>query len=359
MNTQDSTSTSLGTTLRRAAATTTLIGLAAGLAAAPAQASPSKGTPPDASAVVAGGVLRITGTNAADRITVALVTPDSVAVDLGGDDLRRFDRGSFRSVSVSLHGGDDNFQDITVGSFDAPMAIATGPGDDTAVGGAGNDVIDGGPGRDLLLGGAGTDLVLAGSGADQVNGGIGTDTEELGSGDDTAAWNPGEGNDTIAGGSGYDTLVFNGANGDELMSLSGSRGRAVLLRNLGNIRMDLDTVERLDLATLGGADSVTVDDLTDTDLAVAEIDLAGTNGAPDARLDTVVVNGTELDDTVEVRTSGGAVEVAGLPARTVITGGDPTDRLEIHTLGGRDRVTVADAARALLDIVVDLGGDQR
>ena len=135
--------------------------------------------------------------------------------------------------------------------------------------------------------------MVGGNGADFVNGGVGTDVEVLGNGDDTAAWNPGEGNDAIDGGLGRDTLAFNGSNGDEQMSLSANGESAVFLRNLANIRMDLDGVERLDLATFGGADTVTIGDLSGTDVTTAEVDLAATTGAADAKDDTVQVNGSE------------------------------------------------------------------
>ena len=176
----------------------------------------------------------------------------------------------------------------------------------------------------------------------------------LGNGDDTAAWNPGDGNDTIDGGLGRDTLAFNGSDGDEQMSLSANGQSAVFLRNPGNIRMDLDGVERLDLATFGGVDTVTIGDLSGTEVTAADIDLAATTGAADTKDDTVQVNGTDQADRVDVTANGGAVEVTGLAAQTSVTGGDPTDRLQIDTLGGDDQVTVSDGARALLDIQADL-----
>jgi hypothetical protein len=303
----------------------------------------------------------INGTNAADQISIDFTAPGSVVVDLGGTNgTRRFASGSFHSASVGLGSGDDELRTITGGSLaDVPMTVATGNGNDVATTGAGNDVLNGGNGEDLLLGGAGTDLVVGGNGADFINGGVGTDVEVLGNGDDTAAWNPGEGNDGIDGGLGTDTLAFNGSNGDELMSLTANGSSGVFLRNLGTIRMDLDGVERLDLATFGGADSVTIGDLSNTDVSAAEIDLAATTGAPDAKQDTVEVNGSGLADSVDVAADGGAVSVAGLAARTTVTGGDPTDRLQINTFGGDDRVSVSDGARALLDIQADLGADQQ
>jgi hypothetical protein len=339
----------------RAAAAAAAIAVATTLASAPAQARPAQ-----AWAAVADDVLTISGTNADDHITLDFTAFDSVLVDLGGTNgARRFDRRTFHSASVKLYAGDDDFRTLTGGSLaDVPITVTTGAGNDFAGTGAGNDVLGGDNGDDFLLGGAGTDLVVGGNGSDFVNGGVGTDVEVLGNGKDTAAWNPGEGNDTIDGGLGRDTLAFNGSDGDERMSLSANGQRAVFLRSPGNIRMDLDRVEGLDLASFGGADAVTIDDLSGTEVTAAEIDLASTGGSPDAGADTVQVNGSGQSDRVDVTANGGAVDVAGLAARTTVTSAGPTDRLQIDTFGGDDSVTVTDGARALLDIAVDLGADQ-
>lgn len=335
-----------------AAAATTLVGLVAAVSAGPAQATPAR-----ASAAVVDDVLVISGTNAADRIAVDFTAPGSVVVDLGHDHVQRLDPRTFHSVSVSLHAGDDDFRTLS-GGADVPLTVRAGAGDDAAVGGAANDVLKGGSGQDSLLGGAGTDHVYGGSGADFVDGGVGTDTEVLGTGGDTAAWNPGEGNDAISGGPGRDTLAFNGSDADEQMSLTADGPSAVFLRSPGAIRMDLDGVEGLDLATFGGADTVTIGDLSGTALSVADIDLSSAAGTGDGKGDTVVVNGTDGPDRVDVKAHAGAVDVTGLAGETVVTGGDPTDRLEIDTFQGDDSVNVDDAARALLDIFFDLGADQ-
>jgi hypothetical protein len=341
-------------TFGRAAAVTTLIGLVAAVSTGPAQATPAR-----AAAVVVDDVLVISGTNAPDRITVDFGALESVVVDLGHGHVQRFDPRTFHSVSAYLRAGDDDFRTLSGGSLaDVPLTVGSGAGDDTVVGGAGNDVLEGESGEDFLLGGAGTDFVDGGRGVDFVNGGVGTDTDLLGSGDDTAAWNPGEGNDAISGGLGRDTLAFNGSDADERMSLTADGTSAVFLRSPGNIRMDLDGVERLDLATLGGADAVTIGDLSGTDLTVADIDLSSAAGTGDAKPDTVAVNGTDGPDRVVVAAHAGAVDVTGLTSETVVTGGEPTDRLEIDTFEGDDSVTVNDAARALLDIALDLGADQ-
>ena len=65
------------------------------------------------------------------------------------------------------------------------------------------------------------------------------------------------------------------------------------------------------------------------------------------------------NEGIDATANGEAVKVTGLAAQTNVTGGDPTDRLRVSTFAGDDRVMVADDARALLDIQVDLGADQQ
>jgi hypothetical protein len=338
--------------LGRPAAAATVIGLAVAVSAGPAQATPER-----ASAAVVDDVLVISGTNAGDRITLDFTALDSAAVVLG-DRVQRFDPRTFHAASVYLRAGDDDFRTLSAGSLvDVPLTIRSGAGNDDVAGGAANDVVKGGSGDDFLLGGAGTDLVYGGRGADFVNGGVGTDTEVLGFGDDTAAWNPGEGNDAISGGLGRDSLAFNGSGGDEVMSLSANGQSAVFLRSPGSIRMDLDGVEGLALATLGGIDTVTVNDLRGTDLDVAAIDLS-VGGAGDTKGDTVTVNGTDQADSIAVDARGSAVDVSGLRTRIVLTGSESFDHLQLNTRAGNDRVDVSDAAKALIGILVDFGTDQ-
>ena len=103
---------------------------------------------------------------------------------------------------------------------------------------------------------------------------------------------------------------------------------------------------------------MTIGDLTGTALTDADIDLSSAAGTGDAKADTVVVNGSDRPDRVDVAAHAGHVDVTGLTGETAVSGGEPLDRLEIDTFEGDDSVTVDDAARALLDIAVDLGADQ-
>src|SRR6266700_102429 len=84
--------------------------------------------------------------------------------------------------------------------------------------------------------------------------------------DDTFVWDPGDGSDTVEGQDGADTMRFNGANVSEHVDLSANGGRLRFFRDVANITMDTAGVERVDFNALGGADSVTVNDLTGTDV---------------------------------------------------------------------------------------------
>jgi hypothetical protein len=338
-----------------------------GLAAAATMAlavvgiAPANATPGTASATVSDGVLTVIGSNHADSVAVDFSNADAIGIELDGV-RQSFGRGALTRVSVFLGSGDDSFRTFSGGSAttDLPLTVFAGTGEDSVTGGAGTDTISGDDGDDRLLGGSGNDLLFGGRGSDFVNGQIGTDTEVLGLGDDTAGWLPGEGSDSVFGGSGRDTLAFTGAGGDEVMSLAANGQRAVFLRSPGSVRMDLDDVERLEVDALGGIDTVTVGDLTGTDLDEVGIDLSanGANGAGDTKTDTVVVDGTDRADRISVTSDDDAVDVAGLDPRTVITGSEATDRLEIDALGGNDRLDVDPAVNALINVAFDLGTGQ-
>ena len=104
----------------------------------------------------------------------------------------------------------------------------------------------------------------------------------LGAGDDTFVWNPGDGSDIVEGQAGVDTLLFNGANINEKIDISANGGRVRFTRDVATITMDLNDVERINFNALGGADTITVNDLTGTDVTEVNIDLAGVPGAASA-----------------------------------------------------------------------------
>jgi hypothetical protein len=298
------------------------------------------------SASVSNGALSMTASSASDRLALRLKAgdPNTLEVDFGDDGTAdaSFDRSTFTAIDVSLRSGNDQFRvDQAAGTFaDEALTVHGNSGSDTFAGGDGAEVFDGG------------------SGSDSADPNRGDDTGLMGSGTDTFRWDPGDGSDTVEGDSGTDTLDFNGANVAEKMSLEPNGGRALFLRDVATIRMDMDNVERLDLTALGGIDTMTVKDMSGTDFKQADIDLQGAAGGGDGADDVVTVEGTNRGDNVRVRGVGGVVRVRGLKVTDNIIGAEPSDQLNVNTLGGNDDVDVADSATAIMAVAVDLGTGQ-
>ena len=250
------------------------------------------------------------------------------------------DIGTTENLVVNMNGGDDVF---SAGNGLAPLIAIT------VDGGAGNDTITGGDGNDVLLGGDGNDTIIGGRGSDVLNGG---------DGNDTFVWNPGDGSDVIEGQGGADRLQFNGANVAEKIDLSANGSRLRLFRDVGNVTMDVNGVEQVDVVALGGADTLTVNDLSHTDVTGVNIDLSGTpgSGVGDGQPDTVIVNGTARADTVQISGSGTSYAVAGLPALVSVQGSEgANDQLVVNALGGNDSVSATGLAAGVTGLTVDGG----
>jgi Ca2+-binding RTX toxin-like protein len=191
----------------------------------------------------------------------------------------------------------------------------------------------------VMNGGLGDDLLYGGAGDDRFIGGDGDDTILMGAGDDTAEWNPGDDNDSVYGEEGYDTLLFNGANVAETFTIWALGDRVQLFRSVANVTMDLLGVENIDLLVRGGADVITVNDMTGTDLVEVNVDLASVAGGGDAIEDRVIINGTAGNDLVFAGGDADLVTVSGLVPLVNATGWDgPLDQLHINTHAGDDAV---------------------
>ncbi len=317
-------------------------GAAAALTLGLVAAGPA-GAAPRGSASVAYDTLTVNGRSGVDLIALRLAPgqPGTLQVDFGDDGSadRSFDRATFSRIEVFTRSGNDAFRVDQVNGAFADEALT----------------VDGGSGNDNLNGGDGAELFLGRSGHDAVDGNRGDDTGVLGSGRDSFRWDPGDGSDDVEGQSGTDTLDFNGAAVNENMSLSAEGERSVFLRDVGNIRMDMDGVERLDLTALGGTDTMTVNDMTGTDFRRADVDLSAPTGGGDGQPDTVTVNGTPRGDDIDVTADGARVEVRGLRTAVGIAGSETIDRLQVNGLAGNDDVDVDPAVFALIGVAVDLG----
>jgi hypothetical protein len=237
-------------------------------------------------------------------------------------------------------------------------------------GGAGNDILTGGTvgaapgvigGGDTLFGGAGNDTLFGGAGDDFINGGTGDDLLFGGAGDDRISWNPGDGNDAVDGQDGNDLLGFFGANVNENIAISANGPWARVTRDVDGVTMDLNSLEVVNVIPLGGADTITVNDLTGTGVRGVNLAIGATGNTGDGQADTVIVNGTNENDNITIVGLGigaTALSLIGLSAQVNITNFEPIDRLTVHTLGGNDTVGSSGLPAGLIGLIMDLGDGQ-
>jgi Ca2+-binding RTX toxin-like protein len=307
------------------------------------------------------GVLTVNGTTAADRIALRLQAgqPGILEVDFGDDGSAEFsfERTEIAQIVVDAgNGGDAVRIDESNGVFaDAiPTTINGENGDDRLVGGAGAGTLNGGNGDDALFGGNGNEKLLGGNGNDTIDGDKGNDVALMGNGNDTFVWDPGDGSDTVEGQNGKDTLLFNGANIAEKVELSANGHRLRFVRDIAGITMDTNGVEQVDFNALDGADIVTVNDLTGTDVKEVNVDLAGSLFSSDGAIDRVIVNATDGDDRIKVKGDIGDVNVSGLvPSVNVLHAEVANDQLEINTREGTDTVHSDGLAAGAIFLFVD------
>ncbi len=320
------------------------------------------------------GAEQFTATANGTRVRFDRINPAPFSVDIG----------TTESVVVNMNGGDDSF------SATGNLAALT------------SFTVDGGAGNDSILGGNGADLLLGGDGNDFIDGNQGNDTALLGAGDDVFQWDPGDGSDVVEGQDGTDTMLFNGANVGEKIDISANGGRTRFTRDIANITMDLNDVERVDFRALGGSDVINVTDLRATDVKQVAVDLAEATDVADSVVlnaraggerfsfadqgddllakgvgaDVIVSNAGALDqvvavgaagvadnfaiaganaaDTFRISASGTDVLVSGLSA-TVAVRGDTGDSLVVNGNAGDDSFEVTGNVAALTKLTLDGG----
>ncbi|MEM9151492.1 MAG: calcium-binding protein [Cyanobacteria bacterium P01_F01_bin.3] len=193
--------------------------------------------------------------------------------------------------------------------------------DDNLKGGDKDDIFLAKGGDDTVKGGGGTDYVFAGSGNDLVIGQTGDDVAILGSGDDRFIWNNGDGSDSIDGSRGFDVTQVNGANGagDEF-DLREVKGQAIFNRlNLGPFTLTNEEIEQFEINGKGGDDSLTVGELSGTDV------------------EKVVFKGGSGSDTLYARESSTTIEAIGGTGDDLLLGGSAEDKF---VAGGGDDIVV-------------------
>ena len=85
----------------------------------------------------------------------------------------------------------------------------------------------------------------------RVFGDNGNDIAFLGAGNDTFTWAPGDGSDTIEGEAGIDTMDFDGSGAAENITISANGQRVNFFRDVANVTMDMDGVERIGVRRAG------------------------------------------------------------------------------------------------------------
>ena len=117
----------------------------------------------------------------------------------------------------------------------------------------------------------------------------------------------------------------------------------------------------MDVNALGGADTITVNDTSATDLSTVNLNLDNSAGNGDGQADAVIINGTERDDTIQILPFGNGTRIAvlGLFPRVNIAGAEGTnDHLTVNALGGNDMVDASDLPANLIGLTVNLGDGQ-
>ena len=291
--------------------------------------------------------LRVQGTEANDAIALRLAAgnPAVLQVDLGDNGTANFSfrKAAIKSISIEARGGNDRVRiDDTNGTFTDTIPTR----------------IDGGPGNDTIAGGAGRETLLGGPGNDTIDGNGGNDVSNLGPGDDSFVWDPGDGSDSIEGGPGTDAMVFNGAAASETVDLSANGSRLRFFRSPANITMDTHGVESVDFNALGGADSVTVNNLSGTDVKNVDVDLAGALGGTtgDGQADRVTVVGTPLKDAIAAAGDASGITVSGLATQVAIQHQEPLDQLFVLGVGGDDAISATGLAAGAASEFLE-GGD--
>lgn len=281
----------------------------------------------------------VNGTNGNDVINVfgqgnsVAVLGLTAAVNISGSE------GVNDALVINALGGDDG---VTASSLPANVIKLT---------------VDGGAGNDTILGSQGADTLLGGDGCDFIDGNQGNDTVFLGAGDDVFQWDPGDGSDSVEGQDGTDKMFFFSANIGENFDISANGSRVRFARDVGNVTMDLNGLERIELRTLGGADNVVVNDLTGTDLKHIELALRGPSGGVDGAADAITINGTQGDDAIAVGGNVGGLQVTGLAADIAIFDADPNlDWLTVNGLAGNDAINAQSLVAGAIQFTLN-GGD--
>jgi Ca2+-binding RTX toxin-like protein len=245
---------------------------------------------------------------------------------------------------------------LSVAGLPTQLSIANADGDRLGLNGDdGNDSIN--------VAGIPTKVVsqfflAGGNGDDTLRGSVAADNLDGGANNDLILWNYGDGSDTVIGGSGIDTLRLTGGTKDEQVLLGSILGQTQLIHGPDNAILTLQDTERVEIATLGGADVVVVQNLAGTGIASVVIDLATTAGGKtaDTKSDGVAFSGTTGGDNIVLSMLGTKVTVNGLAVAASVDHVGKTDIITIIGGNGPDLISAGTIGAGKVSLQL-IGGD--
>src|SRR5262249_11545456 len=137
-----------------------------------------------------------------------------------------------------------------------------------------------------------------------------------------------------------------------------NHGRVEVTRDVGNIAMDLNSIERIDVSARGGADNIVVGDLTGTGTKLVAINFESSpgSGTGDQAADSVTVTGTAGADHVVISGTGTAIDITGLPAEGTVSGVEgAADKIAIMTGAGNDSIDASAVPAGITGLTIDGG----
>ncbi len=329
---------------------------------------------PAAQALFSAGILSVVGDAAANNLVVSADANGNVQVTNNGQNVQiqsifgTPNKASLQLISVDGQAGNDLITlDKSLNTLDANGKLAFAP-NAVLMGGAGDDFIN------PLIGGfvgglppqgaplppiVGNVVQMGGAGNDFLNSGFGNDVMLGGSGNDTLQWLPGTLIDHYDGGAGFDTAVVVGndtaipdfatpapndtSNADKfVLTKDPNNPGGVLFQrtNLVPFFITMDNMENVTLRTGAGDDTITVGDLSGTDVkqVVAEGGLGNDviNGSAQASAAVkMMLRGNDGNDVL----TGGA-------GKDTLDGGSGNDTLDGR--GGKDMVLGGDGNDVLI-----------
>ncbi len=233
---------------------------------------------------------------------------------------------------------------LNIGKVERIVANGRGAGDilqgQAGLAGLTRLTVNGGPGNDIVGGGDSSDVVMGGDGDDIVTGGAGNDT---------LLWSHGDDTDAIDGNDGTDVLKATGSAGIDNFTVTANGARVRIDQLNTGAALDVGTTERLELATLGGNDTVsTTGNLAaligiTVDTGAGADTILGSNG-----MDTLrggdgndFVDGQQGNDSVFLGRGNDVAQWDPGDGSDKVEGGLGTDRLAFNGSAGNEVTEVA------------------